>query len=433
MGVFRRTQTPTHAQNMITPTKMMRIFTSTVGPRSKNTAADPAGYPEISFRNPQHPSPRYPSRRLRCILPYCHYWRSALLLAAILSVSSVSARPPSQITVSGCGTKAANGLYELQDTPGIFDFCRRCRGSGLVKIDYDDDICPDCRGRGKHVTKPSPLSYLSVDRWLHRIRVPCQKQKHQLAQYHYNTSVCKDCQYSPWYKKKASREDDGYGYFIYCHYFPESRERQCSACGGTGKVTRAKRDGTVMVRPRKCHTCEGTGRVRPKQLQWYICPREQDFWGHRAGFSDQILYMVNVFSTDFTDLSVLPPKNGWEKKYGVAPMPTLEWTLCEACNDTGSEPCDKADCTNKDRLHACWNPMGQCTRPCPCGKQKETRRLLPADEAGLFQAPTLAERRRLADSVETWEIHLSLFLAVVLFSMFTIMKRTFDEGPGLRY
>merc|ERR1711964_102356 len=131
MGVFRRTQTPTHAQNMITPTKMMRIFTSTVGPRSKNTAADPAGYPEISFRNPQHPSPRYPSRRLRCILPY---WCSALLLATILSVPSVSARPPSQITVSGCGTKEANGLYELQDA-GIFDFCPTCRGSGIVKND----------------------------------------------------------------------------------------------------------------------------------------------------------------------------------------------------------------------------------------------------------------------------------------------------------
>merc|ERR1711964_289379 len=127
-----------------------------------------------------------------------------------------------------------------------------------------------------------------------------------LIENHYKTSVCKDCQYSPWYKKKGSGKDDDY--FIYCWYFPKSRERQCSACGGTARVTRATRDGTGDVRPRRCHTCKGTGRVRSKQLQWYICPRKQDY-SHLI-FDENILYMVNVFSTDFTDLSVLPPKNG---------------------------------------------------------------------------------------------------------------------------
>merc|ERR1711964_747358 len=39
------------------------------------------------------------------------------------------------------------------------------------------------------------------------------------------------------------------------------REYQCSACGGTGRVRRTKRDGTGLLRPRKCHTCDGTGRV----------------------------------------------------------------------------------------------------------------------------------------------------------------------------
>merc|ERR1712096_191206 len=34
---------------------------------------------------------------------------------------------------------------------------------------------------------------------------------------------------------------------------------QCSDCGGTGKITRTKRDGTGKARPRKCHPCDGTG------------------------------------------------------------------------------------------------------------------------------------------------------------------------------
>merc|ERR1711964_662865 len=62
---------------------------------------------------------------------------------------------------------------------------------------------------------------------------------------------------------------------------------------------------------------------------------------------------------------------------------------CEKCDDTGLEPCDdKKDCTNDGYTH--FHAMQQCTGPCTrcAGKQ---RRLLPAGEAGLFQAPTLAE------------------------------------------
>jgi len=55
---------------------------------------------------------------------------------------------------------------------------------------------------------------------------------------------------------------------------------------------------------------------------------------------------------------------------------------CKTCHDTGLEPCDdKKDCTNDDLLHACWNPVGQCMRPCTrCEEEEEVDRPLSRGE-----------------------------------------------------
>merc|ERR1711964_557836 len=45
----------------------------------------------------------------------------------------------------------------------------------------------------------------------------------------------------------------------------DDKPTQCSPCGGTGRVTRTRRNGTGDIKPRKCHACEGTGFV-PAQV-----------------------------------------------------------------------------------------------------------------------------------------------------------------------
>lgn len=166
-------------------------------------------------------------------------------------------------------------------------------------------------------------------------------------------------------------------------HLAEERETDLVTCTECNGVTDFSKD--------LCKKCNGKGKIEPECYRWHKCPQ--------CNGKGKTTY----------------------KLLGFISIPTGK---CSRCNGGGrlqwSYINDRANPSNFDYAEH----MRQ---------QRKARRRENLTERRLLAAPTLEERRALADTLETHEVLLVCFLAVILFALSSIAERQFEAATRPRW